>query len=129
MEANKKRVLLIDDDEALTKVYKNALEEAGFDFISANNGPAGVEKAAAEKPDLILLDVMIGKSTGPETIIKLKNEEKTKGIPVIFLTNIEGEQDTVRFAAEIGAIDYLIKSETSIKELITKVKKGLGIKE
>lgn len=125
----KKKILLIDDDEALTKVYKNALEGAGFEFISVNNGPAGVERAAEQKPDLILLDVMIGKSTGPETIIKLKGDETTKGIPVIFLTNIEGERDTVRFAGEIGAIDYLIKSETSIKELVAKVKKGLGIKE
>ncbi|MEK7146676.1 MAG: response regulator [Patescibacteria group bacterium] len=125
----KKKILLIDDDEALTKVYKNALEEAGFEFISANSGPAGVEKAGAEKPDLILLDVMIGKSNGPETIIQLKNDEKVKAIPVIFLTNIEGEQNTTRFAAEAGAIDYLIKSETSMKELIAKVKKALGIKE
>ena len=125
----KKKILLIDDDEALTKVYKSALEEAGFEFASASSGPAGVEKAMEEKPDLILLDVMIGKTTGPETIIKLKSDEKLKAIPVIFLTNIEGEQNTTRFAAEAGAIDYLIKSETSIKELIAKVKKALGIKE
>lgn len=123
----KKKILLIDDDEALTKVYKNALEEAGFEFISASSGPAGVEKTVAEKPDLILLDVMIGASNGPETIIKLKSDARVKAIPVIFLTNVEGEQNTTRFAVEAGAIDYLIKSETSIKLLIAKVKKGLGI--
>lgn len=120
-------MLLIDDDNSLADLYKKALEEAGFEFFRAVDGQEGINMAKEKKPDLILLDVLMPKLTGPEAMVKLKSEESTKGIPIIFLTNLEGEQDTSRFAGEAGASGYIVKSEVSLKELVSKVKHGLGI--
>lgn len=124
-----KKVLLIDDDNILADLYGRALKESGFEFIRAKNGQEGARMAQKQKPDLILLDVLIPEMTGPEVMLKLKSDEATKGIPVFFMTNLEGEQDTARFASEIGAIGYIIKSEISLKELVAKVKRGLGVKD
>lgn len=124
-----KKVLLVEDDNAIAEVYVRGLKEAGFEVFRASNGEEGIAMASEKKPDLILMDVLMPKMTGPEAMIKLKANEETRGIPAIFLTNLEGEAETARFAVEIGASEYLIKNDLSIKDLVAKVKKHLGIKE
>ena len=82
-----KRILIVDDEEAIQKVVRLSLKmEAGWDVLTATSGPAGVDSAETEQPDAILLDVMMPEMDGIATFKALQMNAKTKSIPVIFLT-------------------------------------------
>jgi CheY-like chemotaxis protein len=80
------RILIIDDEEDIREVASLTLEEAGFEVLTAASGPEGIERAAAEHPDAILLDVMMPGMDGPATLARLQGNNATRNIPVIFLT-------------------------------------------
>lgn len=86
------RVLIIDDDPDFVKIQKTALEAGGFNVITANDGDTGFEKANAENPDLIVLDVMMkSKTEGFHVAQKLQHNQQTRQIPIIMLTGIRGQ--------------------------------------
>lgn len=119
-----KKVLLIEDDEEVQKIYKEALEGAGFATLPAFNSDGALPLARDQKPDLIILDIMLpGKMNGFDILEDLKKNDQTKQIPVIVLTNLESEK---KVALEIGAADYFIKANTSIDEMIQRIKTLLG---
>lgn len=93
-------------------------------MISALDGETGLRLAGAEKPDLIILDLVLPKLHGFEVLRKVKADPKTKNIPVIVLTNLETMVD-VEKAIESGAMTYLVKANYSLEEVISKVKKAL----
>lgn len=120
--ANKKqKILMIEDDHFLRKVYKDKLARVGFDFIEATNGIEGTNKIISEKPDLVLLDLILPKKNGFDVLIDLKRNPETKGIPVIILSNLGQELDIKR-GFSLGAQDYLIKTDISLSEVVDKVK-------
>ncbi len=119
------KILLIEDEAALQKTVGDLLISEGYEVRSALDGELGVALAQSEKPDLILLDLILPKLHGFEVLKHLKSNEATKDIPVIVLTNLEKVSDVDR-ALELGATTYLVKAAYTLEEIVDKVKKALG---
>ena len=120
-----KKILFVEDESTLQKTFGEILKQEGYEMISALDGEIGLRLAKTKKPDLILLDLILPKVHGFEVLKKLKEDEETKNIPVIVLTNLEGIGD-VEKAIELGATTYLVKANYSLEEVIEKIKKALG---
>lgn len=119
-----KTILFIEDESALQKTFSDTLSQEGYEIISALDGEIGLRLAKEKKPDLILLDIILPKINGFEVLKELKANPKTKDIPVIVLTNLEG-MDDIDKAIELGATTYLIKAQYSLEEVVEKIKKVL----
>ena len=119
-----KKILFIEDESALQKTFGEVLGQEGYQVISALDGESGLRLAKSEKPDLILLDLVLPKVHGFEVLKTLKGNEETKNIPIIVLTNLEAIEDVDK-AIEIGATTYLVKAQYSLEEVLIKVKKVL----
>ena len=119
-----KKILFIEDESALQKTFGEILRIEKYEMVSALGGETGLKLAQTEKPDLIILDLVLPKLHGFEVLRKVKADEKTKDIPVIVLTNLETMTD-VEKAIELGAMTYLVKANYSLEEIINKVKKAL----
>jgi len=114
-----KKVLVVEDDEFILDLYKRQLENAGFSVITAMDGEQVAEKVN-DRPDLVLLDVMLPKKNGLDVLRDLKVNELTRTIPVILLTNL-GQDSIVKQGFELGASGYLIKSSITPSEVINQV--------
>ncbi len=119
-----KKILFIEDEAALQKSLGDLLREKGFEVISAVDGETGLRLAKESFPDLILLDLILPRMHGLKLLKKLKEDENTKNIPVIILTNLENISD-IEKAIELGATTYLVKANYSLEEIAEKVKKAL----
>jgi len=125
MEA-KKKILLVEDDVALSGVYKSRLEMEGFEMKEVNNGEDALSAAIKFKPDLILLDAMMPKISGFDVLDILRNTPKTANIRVIMLTALSQPKDKER-AEALGVNDYLVKSQVVIGDVVERVKFHLGM--
>lgn len=114
---NKPRVALIEDDALLSKFLKEKLLNAGFDVLQAYDGEAGLKLIWSEKPDVVLLDVMMPERDGISVLKSLRGNVQTENIPVIMLTNLS-EKKVIMKTASLGVSLYFIKSKTEIEELI-----------
>ena len=119
-----KKILFIEDESALQKTLGDILESKGYLMISALDGEIGLALAEKEKPDLILLDIILPKVNGMEVLSKLKNNPQTKAIPIIILTNLESINNVGK-ALELGAMTYLVKAQYSLGEILEKIEKAL----
>ncbi len=117
-----KRVLLTEDDLSLLKIYGNKLKISGFEVLLATTGDEALRKAQTEKPDIILLDLILPGQDGFVVLEELKKNEQTNSIPVIILSNL-GQPSDIERGKKLGAVDYLIKSDVSLADLVAKVKK------
>ncbi|PJA02549.1 response regulator [bacterium (Candidatus Gribaldobacteria) CG_4_10_14_0_2_um_filter_36_18] len=122
-----KKILFIEDESALQKTFGEILKQGGYEMISALDGETGLRLAKSEKPDLILLDLILPKMHGFEVLKKLKEDKETKDIPVIVLTNLEKIEDVDK-ALELGATTYLVKAQYSLEEIVAKIKQVLSSK-
>ncbi|OGI17317.1 MAG: hypothetical protein A2Z52_02945 [Candidatus Moranbacteria bacterium RBG_19FT_COMBO_42_6] len=122
----KKKILIVEDESTLQKALTEFLTEEGFEVFSALDGEIGVALARKEKPDLILLDIILPKKDGYEVLEEIKGNEETKSIPVVLLTNLESPEDIDR-AFEKGASTYLVKSNYKLEEVVGKIKETLGM--
>ncbi len=120
-------VLLIDDDEALLRLFGGYLEKAGFQVVYAHDGDEGRETARRLQPDIILLDLGLPGMDGYEVSARLKKEELTKRIPIIVLTSADISQEAEKFFKQRGVDDYIHKSVQE-DELVKRVKKVLSKK-
>lgn len=118
---NKVKILLVEDDEVLSKVVCEELNEAGFEASQALDGEAGLQLAREKKHDLILLDVLLPKKNGFDVLETLKQSPETKEIPVIMLTML-GNDDDIKKGLRLGANDYIVKSQHAVGEIIEGVK-------
>ena len=121
-ESEKKRVILIIEDEGLLRellVEKMRLE--GFGTLEASDGDVGLEIALREQPDMILLDILMPKMGGMEVLKRLREDEQGRSIPVIILSNLSGKENIAE-GAERGAVEYLIKSNFGLEEIVAKIK-------
>lgn len=114
------KILIVDDDEAITMVYSTALKAAGYDVISASTGAGGIEKAKSEKPDLVLLDQVLTDIAGNEVLGTLKQDPETKDLPIVMLSNYTQNQ-LMKEAIQIGALDYMLKYQIDPEYLIERV--------
>lgn len=114
------KILLVEDDEMLHGMYTQKFKNQGYEVVSAFNGAEGVELSEKEKPDLILLDVIMPKMDGFVALKKIRKNEVTAGIPVILLTNL-GQEEDVKKGKELGANDYFIKANHTPQEVVDKV--------
>ena len=120
---NKKiTVMIVEDDNFLQKMYSTKLEMEGYGTILAEDGAKALRMAQKEKPDVILLDILLPKMDGFEVLKGLKEDKKLKKIPVIMLTNLWQKEDVER-GLELGAEDFLIKAHFMPSEVIGKIKK------
>lgn len=118
------RIGLVEDDSFLANMYETKLNLEGFEVKKALDGQEGIEMIKQEKPDVILLDILLPKMDGWEVLNALKKEESVKDIPVILLTNL-GQEEDVKKGLELGAVDYLIKAHFVPQEVIEKIKEVL----
>lgn len=114
------RILVIEDDKFLRRACDVSLRKRGFTVLTAVDGEEGVRQALSGSPDLILLDMLMPRLTGIETLEVLKREEKTRHIPVVILSNSSIEADVQR-AKALGAVGYLVKASLSLRELGDRV--------
>lgn len=117
-------ILFIEDEPTLQKAVGRYLEKKGYDISSALDGEAGLELAKKNKPNLILLDLILPKKDGFEVLKELKQDENTKDIPVIILTNLEQSED-IEKTLELGATTYLVKANYDLEEVVKKIKNTL----
>jgi len=115
---------MIEDDKFLRKIYKNKLSKSGFEFVEAINGIEGLNKVLSEKPDLVLLDLILPRKNGFDVLIEMKRNRATKKIPVIILSNL-GQESDIQRGLSLGAQDYLVKTDISLSEVVNKVKENL----
>lgn len=121
------KILFVEDEPVLQKTVGRYLEQEGYEVFSATDGEAGLELAQKEKPDLILLDLILPKKDGFAVLQELKAGDDTKAIPVIILTNLEADDD-VEKTISLGATTYLVKANYELEEVVKKIKETLGEK-
>jgi DNA-binding response OmpR family regulator len=124
MANSQKSVLIVEDDTMINTMYKTKLEASGFKVFSSADGAGGLEMAKKEKPDIILLDVIMPRLDGFSVLSELQNDDKTKKIPVILLTNLGTDED-IEKGKKMGAIDYIVKANITPTEVVVKVNEHL----
>ena len=122
----KKKILLVEDDEALANVYKSRLDIEGFDTKWVANGEDALAAALEFRPELVLLDVMMPKISGFDVLDILRNTPEIANIHVIMLTALSQPKDKER-AENLGVDDYLVKSQVVIGDVIERVRHHLGL--
>lgn len=125
-EAGAKKILLIEDEDNLVSLYQKSFENSGFAVRTAKNGAWGLKLADQEYFDLVVMDMMMPAMGGLETITRLKENDRTKDIPVIIISNSAQDKDMESALAQ-GAIKYLLKAKLTPSHLVEEAKKVLGI--
>jgi DNA-binding response OmpR family regulator len=128
MEENKKskKILLVEDDDALANVYLMRLQAEGFEVKRVANGEDALAAAKEHKPDLVLLDAMMPKVSGFDVLDILRNTPETANLKIIMLTALSQESDKQR-AQGLGVDDYLVKSQVVISDVVDRIKFHLGL--
>lgn len=124
--ASSKKILLVEDDDALASVYQMRLEAEGFGIKRVSNGEEALAAATSYKPDLILLDVMMPKVSGFDVLDILRNTPETTNVKVVMLTALSQDADKER-AESLGVDDYLVKSQVVIADVVDRIKQHLGV--
>jgi CheY-like chemotaxis protein len=120
----RKKILLVDDSSTVLLMERMILAKSQYDIVEARDGQEGVDKALAEQPDLILMDVVMPKMNGFEAVRRLREEDATRAIPVIMVTT-RGELESVESGYAAGCSEYITKPIDGL-ELLTKVRSCLG---
>lgn len=124
MSNNKKRILLVEDDPLIIKIYSSRLEQEGFKVDIASKGGEVVEKLKEQRYDLVLLDLVMPELTGFEILQKIKKDDKISSVKVLVLSNL-GEKENISKASRLGAVDYLVKAHYTPSEVVEAVSKAL----
>jgi len=119
-----KRILVIEDDKFLRELIAKKLIKEGYETSEAVDGEEGIKKIKEEKPDLILLDLILPGIDGFEVLSRMREDSTTNSIPVIILSNL-GQKEDVEKGLKLGAVDYLIKAHFTPGEIIEKIKTAL----
>lgn len=119
-----KKIIIIEDEEVLLNLLQRRLTQEGYQVEIAKDGQEGLKKIREEKPDLILLDIIMPIMGGFEVMEELSKDKKLKKIPIVIISN-SGQPVEIDRAKELGAKDWLIKTDFEPQEVIDKVKKNL----
>jgi len=123
MAREKGKILIVDDDEDTLFIYAEMLTRAGYKVSEARNGREALDAARKMLPDLIIMDIMMPKADGMSAILKLKGDEKTRSIPVVVSTSLDGAEDKT-VAANLGVAGFVVKG-TDPEKLLNKIKEVL----
>lgn len=116
------KILVVEDDKFLRELISQKLTKEGYDVKEAIDGEDGVVKVKEEKPDIILLDLILPGMDGFEVLAKIKDDPEVENIPVVILSNL-GQRDDVERGLKLGAVDFLIKAHFTPGEIIEKIEK------
>ncbi|MBZ9569527.1 response regulator [Patescibacteria group bacterium] len=117
-------ILIIEDDKFLRDLMAQKLTKEGYEILEAIDGEIGIKKVREEKPDLVLLDLILPGIDGFEVLSRMKENPDLAKIPVIILSNL-GQREDVERGLKMGAVDYLIKAHFTPREIIDKIKAAL----
>lgn len=117
----KQRILLVEDNKITWYACQETLKREGYDVIVAQDAPEAIKKLKEKKPDLILLDLILPHKSGFEVLEEIRQDESLKKVPVIILSNL-GEEADIQRGKELGAVDYLLKANMSMKDVISRVR-------
>jgi len=123
---NNKKILVVEDEATLQKALTETLVQNGYNVLNALDGLRGLEIAREEKPDLILLDIILPKMDGFEVLKKLKEDENVSEIPIIILTNLSDASD-IQKTLDLGATTYLVKADFHLKDVLKKIEETLDL--
>ncbi len=115
------KILVVEDDKFLREMISRKLDKEGYEVIQAVDGEKGEEKAKSEKPDIILLDLILPGIDGFEVLERIKKEPEVSEIPVIILSNL-GQKSEVERGLSLGAVDFLIKAHFTPAEIVKKIR-------
>jgi len=118
-------VLIVEDDKFLTKIYKTKLEKEGISADFAANGEEGLEKLRASKPKVVLLDLIMPKMDGFQVLEHVQADADLKTIPILVLSNL-GQDEDITKAKNLGAKDFIVKSDTSIQAVVDRMREYLS---
>lgn len=121
------KIAIVEDDQAISQMYRIKFEAEGYDVDTAENGKLGLELAEKMKPDIILLDLMMPEMTGDEMLVKLRKTSWGAKTKVIILTNM-GEQEVPESVKKLGVEDIILKADMTPRQVEDVVKKHLAKK-
>lgn len=122
--ADKIKILIVEDDKMLVDMYTMKFESEGYQVAKADNGKTGLDLVRKEKPDIILLDIIMPQMDGFQVLKELKKDASLKNLPVVLLSNL-GQTDDVKKGLALGANDYLVKANFTPAQVVDKVKEVL----
>ena len=120
------KIAIIEDDAAISQMYRMKFEADGFDVQLANNGKRGVAMVESFLPDLILMDLQMPEMNGFEALTAIRKEKWGKDIPVIILTNL-GQEESPKEIKSLGIQSYIVKAELTPRQVVQRVKEALGV--
>ena len=123
-DGRRKKILIVDDSKTTLFMESMILRKGPYDLVTAMNGQQAVDKALEERPDLILMDVVMPRMTGFQACRALRERPETKGIPVILVTT-RGEQENIEAGFASGCSDYVTKPIDGV-ELLAKIRNYVG---
>lgn len=126
MKSSKKKILVIEDDEVMQKILTIKFNDAGFIVVSAMDGREGLEAARKEKPDLIVLDLIMPVMDGIACLKEIKDDPAISNTPIIVLTNLNNDE-MVGISLEHGITDYLVKADFTPDEILKKINEKFGL--
>lgn len=115
------KVLIIDDERGILKMYTEYLKTAGIEILQAVDGETGIKLAKEQKPDVILLDIIMPRYNGLDVLKDIKNDQDIKNIPVFLLTNLPEESSGDK-AKQLGAAGYLVKAQYEPRMIVDVIK-------
>ncbi|HEY8108708.1 MAG TPA: response regulator [Patescibacteria group bacterium] len=118
-------IILVEDDSVLAEMYVQKFTREGFDVRHALDGDEGIRLVKEKRPDLVLLDIMMPKKSGIEVLEELRSSSETKGVAVVLLSNV-GDQEYIDKGMALGAVGYLLKSNYTPSEVVSKVREILA---
>jgi len=124
MVGNNPKILIVDDDEQLCGLYQTILEAQGYNVEVAFNGEEALSKSVKERPDLILLDIMMPQIHGINVLDILKATPETKDIKVVMISALSDEE-TKKKSEQLGALDYIVKSEVDTSGVLSRIENAL----
>jgi DNA-binding response OmpR family regulator len=125
MAETKAKILIIEDDRYISKMYQLKLSLENYDVQVAENGRQGVDKVKEFMPNIILLDLLMPELDGFEVLKLVKSDESTKNIPVLIMSNL-GQEDHIQKGLQMGAIGYIVKSQYTPSRVVEKIKDVLA---
>lgn len=122
------KILLVEDDPMVVRMYQRKLNIDGFHLTLAYNGEEGMSALGKEVPDIILLDIMMPKMNGIEMLKNVRADQRLKDIPVVMLTNLGDRPEDIQKCKDMGASDYWVKANIPLNEMTERIKKVLADK-
>lgn len=127
MADKKEKILIVEDDMYINKMYQLKLNLEGYEVEVAENGRIGMEKVKDFKPDIMLLDILMPEMDGFEVLKAMKEDSSIKDIPILIMSNL-GQEDHIQKGKELGAIGYIVKTQYTPAKVVETIKEVLSKK-